>query len=506
MDLRKLLRWALGRGEYAPPVSVVPRYEPPPAPKISLTAIANAKAVSSPKYPLKMPLILPNVVPKGVESGIAMDSTFGGMLGNPSGYGFSDGGFVGFPGYPHLSMLSTIAEFRAMSSALSTELTREWITINSTETANVKTKTKVTELTQALKDYGIQQVIQRAAEHDAQFGRAQILISIKGQGNKLHLPLKISPKTIAPGSFIKVSNVEPFWTTPVGYNSLDPSAKDFYKPSKWFMIGQEVHSDRLLTIVTRPVSDILKPAFNFGGMSLYQLAEPYVENWLRTRTSVSDLISNFSIINLATTMSDSLSGGDGSGLVARAQLFAALRDNRGLMLTDMTAEKLDQIAVPLSGLDKLQAQAQEHMCAVSRMPAIILTGIEPTGLNASSEGSIRSWYDWVAALQEAYWRHPIEIIFKIIQLSMYGEIDPDISFDFVPLFQLTEKELSDIRTADATAATAYINAGAIDGEEVREKLARDPQSGFQGLDLSKEIIPPDQGGEDNEGDDETDDK
>jgi hypothetical protein len=109
-------------------------------------------------------------------------------------------------------------------------------------------------------------------------------------------------------------------------------------------------------------------------------------------------------------------------------------------------------------------------------------------------------------LQEAYWRHPIEIIFKILQISMYGEIDPDLSFEFVPLFQMTEKELSEIRTADATATTAYINAGAIDGEEVREKLARDPQSGFQGLDLSKEIIPPDQGGDDNEGGDNEDDK
>jgi phage-related protein (TIGR01555 family) len=294
--------------------------------------------------------------------------------------------------------------------------------------------------------------------------------------------------------------VEAIWTTPAGYNALDPASPDFYKPSKWFMLGQEVHSSRLRTIITRPLPDMLKPAYDFGGMSLSQLAEPYVNNWLRTRQSVSDLIHTFSIIALKTSMDQMLSGeNEGDDLIKRAQLLAAYRDNQGVILLDKDREELEQIAVPLSGLHELQAQAQEHMCSVSRMPAIILTGIEPSGLNASSEGSIRTFYDWIHAKQESNYRDPIDFILKVLQLSMFGDIDEDITWEFVSLFQMTAKELSEIRAADATAAVAYVGAGVIDPDEERERIARDPESGYQGLDVNREITPPDDG--DDEGGD-----
>jgi hypothetical protein len=73
---------------------------------------------------------------------------------------------------------------------------------------------------------------------------------------------------------------------------------------------------------------------------------------------------------------------------------------------------------------------------------------------------------------------------------MYGEIDPDITFSFDPLYQMTPKELAEIRTADSTTAGNYIDRGVLDPSEVREKLARDSESGYQGLDLSLEITNP----------------
>jgi phage-related protein (TIGR01555 family) len=438
-------------------------------------------------------------MPKGATAGIAMDSNF-------SPANFFGMNTAGFPGYPHLAFLATRAEYRAMSGALSTELTREWITVNSSETDDDATKQKVTELTKAIADMGLQQIIQRAAEHDATFGRAQILIDIKG--HDLTTPLILSNKTIKLGSLNKVTTVEAMWTTPTAYNAIDPMAPDFYKPAKWFMLGKEVHASRLLTIITRPLPDMLKPAFNFGGMSLSQLAEPYVDNWLRTRQSVSDLINNFSITMLKTSMDqiltatgdDATDGDAADELMDRARLFSAGRSNLGLGLLDMDREELVQLNTPLSGLHELQAQSQEHMCAVSRLPAIILTGISPSGLNASSDGEIKTFYDWISAQQEAYWRKPIDTIFKILQLSMYGEIDEDITFKFEPLYQMTQKELSEIRAADATAAQTYVGMGAVDPMEVREKIARDPESGYQGLDLDVELTDPNLGDDDDEDD------
>lgn len=433
--------------------------------------------------PITPPKIPVGVVPEGRTAPVmAMDY---------NSYGFASELYLGggFPGYAYLSQLSTRAEYRAFASTMSTELTREWIEITSKQDDDENAKEKIKLIEAEIERLKLRQVFQTAAEHDCYFGRAQLFIDIRGQ--KKNKPLILDPRTVPQGSLEAVRAVEAIWTTPSVYNANDPSAVNFYRPSNWYMLGTEVHGSRLLTVVTRPLPDILKPAYNFGGMSLSQLAEPYVDNWLRTRQSVSDLINNFSITALATSMDQVLQGtDDGAGVFARAELFTLTRSNKGLMLLDKNNEELVQVNTPLSGLHELQAQSQEHMCSVSRIPAMVLTGISPSGLNASSDGEIRVFYDWIAAQQEAYWRAPLDVILKVIQLSLFGEIDEDIGFSFVPLFQMDPEQESKIRLSDAQAGQIYIQGGVIDPSEERERLARDPVSGYAGLDTSIEIVPP----------------
>jgi hypothetical protein len=53
-------------------------------------------------------------------------------------------------------------------------------------------------------------------------------------------------------------------------------------------MGTEVHASRMPAFVGHPVPDMLKPAYSFGGLSLSQMAKPYVDIWLQTRESVGD--------------------------------------------------------------------------------------------------------------------------------------------------------------------------------------------------------------------------
>lgn len=444
---------------------------------------ADSASTKPYSYPVKPPELPAGVVPAGITAPVmSMDA-------NP--YSFAAQAFQGggFPGFSYLSQLATRAEYRAFAATMSTELTREWLEFTSQQDDDSNSADKIKAIEEEFKRLNVRGAIQKAAENDCYFGRAQIFLEIAGADRKT--PLILDPRTIAKGSLARVVPVEAIWTTPCAYNALDPAAPDFYRPSSWFMLGQEVHASRLMTVVTRPLPDILKPAFNFAGMSLSQLAEPYVDNWLRTRQSVADLINNFSITALATSMDQVLQGDDdGADVFARAELFTATRSNRGLMLLDKEREEIVQVNTPLSGLHELQAQSQEHMCSVSRMPAIVLTGISPSGLNASSDGEIRIFYDWIAAQQEAYWREPLEVILKAVQLSLFGEIDPDIGLAFIPLYQMTPAEESEIRAKDGVTDCAYVAAGIIDPSEVRDRLAKDPNSGYMGLDAEMVIVPP----------------
>lgn len=454
----------------------------------------SAGQVKSYEHKIEPPKLLPGVVPNGANAPVlAMDS-------GRYDYAASMYPGGGFPGFPYLAQLSTRAEYRAFAQTLATEMTRKGIEFVSKQNDGNSSADKIKAIEAEFKRLDIIGVMRRGVAHDCYYGRAQFFIDIKGADRST--PLILSPKTIAKGSLNGVDTVDAVWTTPSMYNSLDPAAPDFYKPSSWFMLGQQVHASRLMTVITRELPDILKPAYNFAGMSLSQLAEPYVDNWLRTRQSVSDLINNFSITVLATSMDQILQDGDGDDVFARADLFTATRSNRGLMMVDKEREDLLQVNTPLSGLHELQAQSQEHLCAVTRQPAIVQLGISPTGLNASSEGELRVWEDWVSANQE-YYRFWLETTLKIVQLSLFGEIDQDIELKFVPLRQMTPKEQSEIRTADAQAASTYVAAGILDPIEVREKLARDPDSGYNGLDTSIQIEPVDPMGEEPPEEEET---
>ena len=464
--------------------------EVPPAPesKSTFTSLAQALSLAAehidrPSYPLCAPKLPPGVVPEGEKAAIAMDSDIPGVQANYQ-YMMGARDFIGFPGYQYLSMLSTRAEYRAFAETHSTELTREWITLNSTETAGKKTKEKVTELTQFLDEIHLRKIIQTCSQHEYYFGRGQIFLDIEGADKAI--PLILDSRTIKRDSFKGVCTVEPMWTSPLDYNALDPTSPTFYRPPKWWMLSQPVHASRLLTVITRPLPDILKPAFNFSGMSMSQLVEPYVDNWLRTRQSVADLINNFSIIVLKTATQQMLQGNsdDAVSVFQRIKLFVTTRSNKGVMVLDNATEELQQIAVPLGGIADLQTKSLELLCYVGHEPAVILMGIQPSGLNASSEGELSAHYNWIAANQESFYRQPIETVLKVAQLSKYGEIDPDITFVFNPLKQADPKELAEIRTANGATAVAYIDRGVLDPSEERERLARDSESGYQGLDMS----------------------
>jgi phage-related protein (TIGR01555 family) len=151
------------------------------------------------------------------------------------------------------------------------------------------------------------------------------------------------------------------------------------------------------------------------------------------------------------------------------------------MLINKGTEEMGQQNTPLGTLDALQAQSQEHMAAPCHIPLIKLFGVVPTGLNATGEGEIQVWYDFVRSRQENLFGPQFDVILKLIQLDLFGSIDPNIGYEWVPLDEPTAKEKAEERKSDAERDTAYINAGVVDPDEVREKLQRDPNSGYDNL-------------------------
>ena len=155
-----------------------PHVPPPPSnPKRHWNRLAERAKESVPTAALmiKAPILPAGVVPAGVKAPVMAMDSYGYSPDAFAGYGMGYGVMSGFPGYPYLAMLATRPEYRAFASGISTELTREWITVNSSESAGNTTKERVTELAQAIAAMGLRQIIEMSAQHDSYYGRGQIL-------------------------------------------------------------------------------------------------------------------------------------------------------------------------------------------------------------------------------------------------------------------------------------------------------------------------------------------
>lgn len=395
---------------------------------------------------------------------------------------------TGFPGFPSLALLAQLPEHRSMHETLADECIRMWGNVVSGGDGDDE---KCQDIEAELKRVDVRSCVRQAVIHDQAFGGAHIFFKLKGDEETRELPLLLKPYNVRKGAFEGLRVIEPYWVTPNFYNSIDPTAADFYKPSSWWMLGVETHATRLQTLISRPVPDMLKPAYSFRGVSMTQLAIPYVDNWLRTRQSVSDTVKQFSVSGVRTDLQQYLLPGAATDLVRRAELINRLRDNRNILFLDMATEEFFQVNTPLSGLDALQAQAQEQMSAVSHIPLVKLLGLTPTGLNASSEGEIRVFYDYVRGYQSNVLMSLMLNVLKIVQLSLFGEIDPDIEWKWSPLHEMTDLEAADARAKDADTDAKYVEMGAISPDQVAARLKSDPHSLYAGLGENIDDLPDD---------------
>lgn len=403
--------------------------------------------------------------------------------GGSYGQGYLGNSFsLYFPGYPYLAMLAQRTEYIQPTHTHAKDMTREWIEFTTKGKAD-KAK-KIEEIEARFEELGIQSLFLKALLHDGFYGVGHIFVDLKDHDDT-KVPIVHDPKSVGKGQLRGFRNIEPMWVTPVMWNSARVELPTFYVPDTWWALDREMHKSRLLQLRSREVPDILKPAYNFGGFSLSQLIEPYVDRWLKTVAGVNRLINNFSLIVLKTDMSAVLEDGDsGANLLKRLKFARAQGDNTGIFALNMTSEALEQIAVPLSGLAELQQQALEHMAYPTHEPLVVLTGVTPSGLNASSDGEIEVYHDWNRSEQNAVIRPVLQQVFEIIQLDMYGKIDREISFKFKPIKQISGQTLAEIKKTETEQAVALIDAGVVSPQEVREKTARDQNSGFTNLDVN----------------------
>lgn len=388
-------------------------------------------------------------------------------------------GLPTFAGYGVLSGLSQNGLIRAGVCMRADEMTRKWGEFVRNGDVDEQDD-KIQQLEAAAAKFKLKEKFHDTAEMCGFFGGCFLFVDVGEADENLATPLVLDPATFKIGSLKALRMVEPYLVSPGYYNSVDPMKSDYFKPDLWYVQGKPVHISRLLMFKENELSTLLKPAYNFFGLSLAQKVLDAVSHFTACREAAARLLQKYSLTIFKTNMSDILSGGFDNTLRQRVQYFVQNRDNDGCATIDKETEDIVVMTTSLAGVTDLVRQSMEYVAAMFNEPVTKMWGLSPAGFN-TGDNDLRNHYDNIAAQQEKMFGAPMERLCKILQINEFGEIDDSISFKFAPLSEDDEAAQVANNKVKAETDAILLDAGAIAPEDVRQRLIDDEGSGYNNL-------------------------
>lgn len=399
-----------------------------------------------------------------------------------------------FLGYGEYSLLLQNGILNSMCDILATDMCRNWIELVSNDDNDDK-QDKILELEEELERLDLKKQLERACF--LTFAMGGCLLAPKLKGDELNQEreneLYIDSMKIHKGDLEYLAVIEPIWYVPIRYVTDNPFSEWFYKTEFYTVIGMITHASRICHFTYNEAPNILKPSYVFNGMPLLGMCIPYVMNFEQVNNAVPQLITRYKLSVLKTDMQSIISNpAVGTGgttqdaqLKNRITVFNTLMNNTSTMVLDKD-EEFEQITFPLTGIKELQEQLGKYMSIVSKIHPSKLLGTEDRGLSGNGETSMKIYHEQITTLQEKILRPHLIKILDIAMLNIWGEIDKNITFNFCPLEESNELEISQIRLNKAQEAQAYVTQGVITPLQVAQHLAQDDESGWNNLEIKEE--------------------
>lgn len=164
-----------------------------------------------------------------------------------------------------------------------------------------------------------------------------------------------------------------------------------------------------------------------------------------------------------------------------------------LDLIDMARSVLNTVAIDkeddfdlknisMSQLPELLDRFGLAVSAASNIPFTLLFGRSPAGMNSTGKSDLENWYGFVGQIQKRQLKKPLDRLVYLLQLCKNGLFKgkqlEKWAVKFNPLWVPSEKEQADTKKTEADADKAkaeerqvYVNMGALDPSEVRQKLS-----------------------------------
>lgn len=323
-------------------------------------------------------------------------------------------------------------------------------------------------------------VLNEAIKTSLSFGGALIFIDINAKD--LAEPLYDKSKIMSKNKIQGLRVVPPYLCGASEVETANPLNADFMKPKKWFIAGNAgvIDSSRVIPLVMFDAPSLIKPLFNFFGISLTQFMKSYVASADIARQSLSDMLLRFR----SEIIKSDLIKINPTEAVSRAKAINKQKNNNALILLTKDEEYIQSIT-PLSGLDKLIAQLQENVAVSARLPSVKLLGLTPSGFNATGDFDLASYYDEIMSLQNSIIKPIIEQILNLL-VKEAGWDDITASYEFHILEKSSDLDKAQVKNLEMDFITKAVGAGILTDEQAFNYLK---DKGF--IDASYDFSPSD---------------
>lgn len=301
-----------------------------------------------------------------------------------------------------------------------------------------------------------------------------------------------NPDGVLPGTYEGIVQIDPYWCVPelTTDGAMDPTSLTFYEPTYWVINAQRVHRSHLVIMRGAEVADVLKPAYLFGGVSVPQRIYERVYAAERCANEAPQLMLTKRSTIFYTDTEKAIT--NQAKFEERMGIWRQWLDNFGIKVASKDADKVEQHDTSLTDLDDNIMTQYQLVAAACNIPATKLLGTSPKGFGAAGDYEIESYHEELESIQTndlepMMDRHHICVIRSDIAPKF--QIEPfEVEVAFNPLDTPTGKELAEINQAKATTDKTLFDAGAIDGFDIRARIAKDPNSGYDGIALPDDDV------------------
>lgn len=191
--------------------------------------------------------------------------------------------------------------------------------------------------------------------------------------------------------------------------------------------------------------------------------------------------------NLALEMSTE----DGEqNILKRLQIIDLARGLLNSIVLDAEGEDYDFKSFSFTGVSDVINTTCNYLSAITNIPQTVLFGRSPAGMNATGDGDMENYYNYVERIQKRMIKKNLRYLLSVISLAglRNKEIDevPPLKIEFNSLWSMTEQEKvaldlqkAQVASTNANTAQVYIQNQVIDPSEVRKKLADDGEFDIQ---------------------------